>query len=81
VFLLKTLATAIPQFIAEEVREHLRIFGFWWSAALLIANTLIFGVFALFILPRFLTLWAYGLMGALLVGFLSLFVPSAKRAK
>jgi hypothetical protein len=80
-FLLKTLAIGIPQFIAEEVREHLRLFGFLGTIGLAISNLFIFGVFALFILPRFLTLWAYGLMGALLVGVLSLFVPSAKRAK
>jgi hypothetical protein len=81
VFGLKTLAIGILQFIAEEVRDHLRLFGFFGTIGLFIANTLIFGIFALFILPRFLTLWSYGLMGALLVGFLSLFVPSAKRVK
>jgi hypothetical protein len=80
-FLLKTLAIGIPQLIAQTVREDLRLFGFWGTIGLFIANTLIFGVFALFILPRFLTLWVYGLMGALLIWFLSLFVPSAKRAK
>jgi hypothetical protein len=78
-FLLKTLATGIPQFIAEEVRDLLRHFGLFGTIGLVIANTLIFGVFALFILPRFLTLWAYGLMGALLIGALSLLVPSGKQ--
>jgi hypothetical protein len=80
-FLLKTLAIGIPQLIAQTIREDLRHFGLFGTVGLAIANLFIFGIFALFILPRFLTLWAYGLMGALLVGVLSLFVPSAKRAK
>jgi hypothetical protein len=80
-FLLKTLAIGIPQFIAEEVREHLRLFGLFGTIGLAIANLFIFGIFALFILPRFLTLWAYGLMGALLIGALSLLVPKLKSTR
>jgi hypothetical protein len=78
-FLLKTLAIGIPQLVAQTIREDLRHFGLFGTIGLFIANTLIFGVFALFILPRFLTLWAYGLMGALLIGALSLLVPSGKQ--
>jgi hypothetical protein len=77
-FLLKTLAIGIPQLIAQTIREDLRHFGLFGTIGLVISNLLIFGVFALFILPRFLTLWAYGLMGALLIGFLSLLVPQLK---
>jgi hypothetical protein len=81
VFLLKTLAIGIPQWVSAEFRDSIHHFGLFGTITLAIGNTFIFGIFALFILPRFLTLWAYGLMGALLIGALSLLVPSAKRAK